>query len=398
MSKKLTFSDIVDLFVAKTGQTKKEADAFLRELLDIMSSNVCEDGLVKLRDFGTFKVVDVESRESVDVNTGAKIVIASHRKISFTPDKNLKDLVNKPFSLFQPELLNEGVNFEQTDIDKLIDDESDDVETDFHIEEVQSSPQTMSVENINITEENVEKLSETENDVEPQKTIEGENTHSQLMSTPEEEKPIQEKLITTEQISVEPEQINEPKRRNMKKLWTIAGICFIILIILGVAFFYFNSSEDRATAPIKPETTVEKDTTSAPKPHIEIIKNDSLSQSPVDSEQQKESVEEVKPEKVTKSEQPKPTESVAKTVTKSKSEVISDGETFRTLALKYYGSKDYWVYIYQANKSTVPNPNKLKAGLKLTIPDAKSLGIDAKDPNSIKHARQLSSKVLNELK
>lgn len=137
MNTKLSFADIVDLFATKTGQSKKEAELFLRELLDTMASKMCEEGLLKIRDFGTFKVVEVESRESVDVNTGDKIVIASHRKISFTADKTLKDLVNKPFSLFEPELLKDGVSFENSEPEAVVLDaesESDEDETSLEMD------------------------------------------------------------------------------------------------------------------------------------------------------------------------------------------------------------------------------------------------------------------------
>lgn len=69
---------------------------------------------------------------------------------------------------------------------------------------------------------------------------------------------------------------------------------------------------------------------------------------------------------------------------------VKYGDTFRTLALKYYGHKDFWIYIYQANKDKVPNPNILQIGVRITIPTAASMGIDASSVQSIQKARALA--------
>lgn len=112
MSNKLVLQDLVDLLAKKSKITKKEADSFFRELFQIILDRIFENDSVKIKDFGTFKLVLVSSRESVDVNTGEKIEIKAHSKLSFVPDKSLKNLVNKPFSQFETILLEEGVDFE----------------------------------------------------------------------------------------------------------------------------------------------------------------------------------------------------------------------------------------------------------------------------------------------
>lgn len=89
---------------------------------------------------------------------------------------------------------------------------------------------------------------------------------------------------------------------------------------------------------------------------------------------------------------PPPSHAIAKN---SGSVVTKDGDTFRVLALKYYGSKEFWGYIYEANKSLFPNPNRLLKGVSVVIPDAKSLEIDANNPASIEKARELGRKILS---
>lgn len=75
-------------------------------------------------------------------------------------------------------------------------------------------------------------------------------------------------------------------------------------------------------------------------------------------------------------------------------EVVKPGDTFRTLALKHYGSKEFWVYIYLANRSKIPHPNKLRYGAAVAIPPASLLAIDASDPSSVAKAIELGRKAL----
>lgn len=114
MSERLILQDLVDLLANEKGLTKKDAEAFLRELLSLIAETIETADSVKIKDFGTFKLVKVNSRKSVDVNTGAEIEIPSHYKLSFTPDKLLKERVNIPFAHFESVVLEDGVSFEDT--------------------------------------------------------------------------------------------------------------------------------------------------------------------------------------------------------------------------------------------------------------------------------------------
>ena len=94
-----------------------EAEAFVNSMFSVIRQGLEADRQVKIRGFGTFKVIDVEARESVSVNTGERVVIESHRKVTFTPDATMKELVNKPFSLFNTVALNDGVEFDDVDVE-----------------------------------------------------------------------------------------------------------------------------------------------------------------------------------------------------------------------------------------------------------------------------------------
>lgn len=109
---KLTLSDITTVLVKKNKLSAKEAEAFVSAIFDVIRQGLETDQQVKVRGLGTFKIIGVEARSSVNVNTGERVLIDGHSKITFTPDNTMKELVNKPFSQFETVILNEGVEFE----------------------------------------------------------------------------------------------------------------------------------------------------------------------------------------------------------------------------------------------------------------------------------------------
>lgn len=110
---KISIQDLSSVLVEKRGLTKKEASNFISEMFDIVQQELEKDKLVKIKGLGTFKIIDVDDRESVNVNTGERVLIEGHGKITFTPDSLMKELVNKPFSQFETVVLNDGVEFEE---------------------------------------------------------------------------------------------------------------------------------------------------------------------------------------------------------------------------------------------------------------------------------------------
>lgn len=113
---KFTLSTLAAKLAEKSGLSQTEAELFIRKMFDVLNQGLEADKQVKMRWLGTFKVTTVKDRESVDVNTGERIVIEGRDKISYTPDNILKEIVNKPFAQFETVVVNDGVDFD--DIDK----------------------------------------------------------------------------------------------------------------------------------------------------------------------------------------------------------------------------------------------------------------------------------------
>ena len=108
---KINILDLKSHLVAKHGVSESDAQSFINDMNELLRTTLLEEGMVKLRGLGTFKLIDVDSRESINVNTGERVLINSHSKLSFSPDTAMRELINRPFSQFQTVILNEGVSF-----------------------------------------------------------------------------------------------------------------------------------------------------------------------------------------------------------------------------------------------------------------------------------------------
>ena len=112
---KISLNDLAQRLAEKSGISLQDAELFIRKMFDVANEGLQSDKLVKMKWLGTFKVMAVKDRESVDVNTGERIIIEGRDKISFTPDNILKEIVNKPFAQFETVVVNDGVDFDEID-------------------------------------------------------------------------------------------------------------------------------------------------------------------------------------------------------------------------------------------------------------------------------------------
>lgn len=119
---KISIQELGDVFATRTKLAPKDAERLVRAMFGLIREELAKGNPVKVRGLGTFKIIDVDSRESVNVTTGERIVIEGHEKLTFIPDATMKELVNRPFSQFDTVVLNDGVDF--------LDVEQDEVEND----------------------------------------------------------------------------------------------------------------------------------------------------------------------------------------------------------------------------------------------------------------------------
>ena len=114
---KVSVNEIAAKLIERKDLSKRQATAFVNDMFDIIQSGLEKDKAVKVKGFGTFKIISVDDRESINVNTGERVLIEGHSKITFTPDPVMKELVNKPFSQFETVILKDGVDFD--DMEKI---------------------------------------------------------------------------------------------------------------------------------------------------------------------------------------------------------------------------------------------------------------------------------------
>lgn len=109
------YGRLSEMLMSKFNISEQESNNFIAEMFKLIEDALKTDKQVKVKGLGTFKLTTVNARESVDVNTGERIVIESREKISFSPDTSLSDLVNSPFAQFETVVLNDGVDFSEID-------------------------------------------------------------------------------------------------------------------------------------------------------------------------------------------------------------------------------------------------------------------------------------------
>ena len=107
--------DLAKIVADRYDMHQQDAEKFMEDMFSLIRSALINDEQVKIKGLGTFKVQTVKERASVNVNTGEKVMINSHDRISFTPDATMRDSVNKPFAHFVTVPLNEGVVFDDMD-------------------------------------------------------------------------------------------------------------------------------------------------------------------------------------------------------------------------------------------------------------------------------------------
>ena len=211
---KISLNDLAQRLAEKSGISLQDAELFIRKMFDVANEGLQSDKLVKMKWLGTFKVMAVKDRESVDVNTGERIIIEGRDKISFTPDNILKEIVNKPFAQFETVVVNDGVDFDEIDR-KFENAEEDGPVSDSTLECVpdsdnssvesfveQDSPATSGVIDF-LDEENDAPVSD-EMIVIGEKRLSQENVAEPEEKKPEEKKPEEKKPEESEPAATEP--------------------------------------------------------------------------------------------------------------------------------------------------------------------------------------------------
>ena len=311
---KISIQDLSSVLVEKRGLSKKDASNFISEMFDIVQQELEKEKIVKIKGLGTFKIIDVDDRESVNVNTGERVLIEGHGKITFTPDSLMKELVNKPFSQFETVVLNDGVEFEDPK-EEVVEpqdtngDPSSMALVDFGLGNVKADLSSFPVIGDDVKKEEIGDTpsEEVPSEVAPAEETSAEETPADdiIAEEPAKQEPVVEESATEEPASdeIRDEDVvydDEEETSGSKSwLWLLIG-CVVGLAcgyLLGNYFPFINSEPSQPqekVAPVKPivkkpvapavkdsTATVEQPTAEPEKPAVESEKPAAKSEKPV---------------------------------------------------------------------------------------------------------------------
>lgn len=232
---KITITELARTLAITHELSQQEAERIVASFVDVANHALHYEKQLKVKGLGTFKVIDTKDRESVNVNTGERIVIEGRGKISFTPDATMRDLVNKPFSQFETVVLNDGVNF--SDIDEKLSEVSDE--------------ETLSVDNVMAVKE--EQVSAIEESVAPPESQENVTEGTEVISEApvlqgeapvvQGEEPVvsdeapeatgEAPLLANQEPELNPSKEQPQTRKCWKRCLLATGCSFLALLLIG---------------------------------------------------------------------------------------------------------------------------------------------------------------------
>lgn len=252
---RILINELASVLNERKKLNKKDATNFVNELFNLIQEGLENDRLVKVKGLGTFKIIEVDDRESVNVNTGERVLIEGHDKISFTPDALMKELVNKPFSQFETVVLNEGVDF--ADVPEETEGADEQVTT---VEPVIAEKPVVKEEPVTIDDEESSMVPLVDFVSEPEPVLESKlEPEPEVVLESESEPVIEESLESGEAEEETPEEEEvevEESGFNWKK-WLIPAILCIIVFAGGYLFGQLAKGQKEVASEKVEKKTVE---------------------------------------------------------------------------------------------------------------------------------------------
>lgn len=373
-------ADLIEAIQTINPDSRENIEAFTKTFFNAIINGLHKDRFVKVKGLGTFKLIDVSSRESVDVNTGQRIEISGHSKITFTPDQSIKDAVNKPFAHLQAVVINEGTDVSQMG---LADGKAvEDIRLKLEAEESSEQP----VESVSVSEPEISDVGDTvevpeQNDVaetpipmvEPEEEVEGNNTDEAENCETEAGSNSENAVEDVAELENEVEDNAEFEAYTSKRekyFWLWLALVAIVFLVIG----YVAGNQDvlslreaqkgntnvETIAPAKQNTVASAEQNqAAPAKAIPAKKDSGLAQG-----------KSVEKEKTSIPHQPimpvKPGDNFM-IVGQKGEHILGKGENLTRLAKQIYGSKDCAKYIIRFNN--ISDPDLITIGSKIKLPD-----------------------------
>ena len=386
MYDKITLPSLITLLSEKTGKSKKLCEDFLREFFSTLTNALTDGENVKIKGIGTFKVVEVEPRKSVNVNTGEEMEIPSHRKITFTPAKEMAEDVNSPFAMFESVEIADDIEEESEAADEISEtpEESVIVEEPVAAEKTEIAEEPAAVEQFEAVKEPEETNSEEVKESAEEEVEESEEEESPVEEEVEEPsgEPTEEPSEETIDESFPEYEYNEDEpKKKYNFLWGFLCGLFCTAIIVAICYFFladkFNAmmgsfqDKDPSTPMVVATQPVPADTVND--------SNDSVSN---ESDSQK--IAEDKHNDSEVKDAAAPTQPSDKEVF----DTISQTRYLTTMAKAHYGNYNLWPIIYEENKNILGHPDRIRPGTRVVIPSLAKYGVDPDNPDDIAKAKK----------
>ena len=442
MDKRYSINEIAEMLAEKTDKQTTDIEKFLKEFVIIVNEGITKDNYVKIKGIGVFKVVLVNERESIHVNTGERFIIPSHHKVSFVPENRLKTLINRPFAAFEAIEAQEDGNglMNMTTFEKEEIGETEETITNFETAFDGSQLRITNDELSNIKHSRDKDIGETEESLlpppfvppieekpllpPPSPPIEYKPTpqHKEIILPPSQQQYIEQKPLqsSTSSHSLRSAKHNKKRKKKSKKssMMLLYIILFFLLFVLvggGIWYFLFYNNKywDEYDSKLSSRITGSDEIVSPvdSMPSDIIVEEVPLVSDTFDNMQSRADTTNVVVSQPTTSPPStaqrqetvsRPTTSIP-TTTSSDNNVlaritIERGQRLTLLAENYYGEKVFWVYIYEYNKAKIgSNPNQISVGMEILIPAKELYGIDANSASSISKATAIQRQIMEGL-
>lgn len=247
MNEKLYKDELRGILRREYGMSEKEATDALNKFFNLIVKALEEERYVKVKGLGIFKLIDVESRKSVDVNTGENIEIPGHRKISYSVDSSLKELINKPFAHFETVELKEDVLLIDENLEiQQKGENTENVVSDEHSSEVSQQVSVNTMIPVEIEEKEISNSDVIDNQSQAEKGLEEELEEIKLQENdsanerPEAQSDIkkttQMKSLNRREELRELERVMEKEERQNKLVLFVIAILMLLVVIVGMLF------------------------------------------------------------------------------------------------------------------------------------------------------------------
>lgn len=425
MQSKITLPGLSNILSQRTGLTKRLCEDFVRELFQLVSSELSAGENVKIKDIGTFRLSNVDARKSVDIATGEPIEIPGHKRVVFIPSKALAEAVNSPFEAFEPVEIPEGYSLEDTDSGKnevANEDAPADSELIYTLDEQSTGEATSSFDSY-VCEENQAEYSETSsplgNPSGMEVTAEDGFAEENPIEEASEEEPAGETKSEPEIMEFDKEDASEPTplsktapevpsdvnnsndmdepgdeeyvplRREVKSGrfgWGVfVGFASCLIIFGVIAVVGYNTLLQKIERISEPEipkietgTPAEKiKPSSQPKEEREAEINVATLPSDINTA--------TKGEGASGTEESQDSKKVYDTITRTR--------YLTTMARDHYGNYNLWPYIYEENKSFLGHPDRIKPGTRVVVPPLSKYGVNPKSKADIEKARKMGVEI-----